>query len=601
MHLLKSGTLTLRGRIASSNLVLAGGILSGTSGSIEGLVMWSGTRLSGSLMLASKSILTLVDANRKDLHGSLTNAGTIRLTAGDLYLNGISGSGKLINLPEGVVDFQSDSAITRSGTYASETFLNHGLTVKSGGEGTASIDVSFTNSGNLQVNRGTLALTDGGNGSGQFLAGPGATLLVNQSYILEADGLFAGEGTHTLRSGTFTLRGTMASSNLLLESGIISGSNGALNGAITWIGTRLNGTITLGQSSVLTLSGPERKDLHGTLTNAGTIDFNSGNLYLNGISGAGKLVNLPGASVHLKSDVSITRSGTYASESFQNQGTVIKSDGEGIAIVSVPFTGSGGVEVLRGTVRFTGSSFSMGSGHWACGIRSATDFGRVSFAGRVTFQGNFVARLLDDYEPVEGTVFPLISYSTHLSAFAQTTLPAGYNWQTNYAATQLELKVTGLTLPVIQRDPVSMALFTGQTARFEVQAAGAALSYQWFKGIEPLVQSTDRSLVIPNITAADAGEYRVTVSNSAGSVSSQPALLTLRVLNVAVQRSADQLVLEFPATDGLRFQLQSSAALEPDSWRNVGEAMVASGPLHRVEIPIAPAFPQQFYRVVLQN
>ncbi|MEW6157004.1 MAG: immunoglobulin domain-containing protein, partial [Verrucomicrobiota bacterium] len=154
--------------------------------------------------------------------------------------------------------------------------------------------------------------------------------------------------------------------------------------------------------------------------------------------------------------------------------------------------------------------------------------------------------------------------------------------------------------PTILQHPQNTIAFAGGSVKLSVIAAGTEpLSYQWFKGPDPIENETSSSLVIPKVTAADAGEYRVTVSNSSGSIPSQPALLTVRVLNVSVQLNADRLVLEFPAADGLRFQLQSSATLDPDSWQPVGEPILANAATHRLELAIDPEKPQHFYRLVL--
>ena len=66
---------------------------------------------------------------------------------------------------------------------------------------------------------------------------------------------------------------------------------------------------------------------------------------------------------------------------------------------------------------------------------------------------------------------------------------------------------------------------------FDVSAAGASLlSYQWRKGADNLAGQTNDSLTLANVTAANAGDYSVVVSNLLGSVISSNA--TLNILNV---------------------------------------------------------------------
>ena len=81
--------------------------------------------------------------------------------------------------------------------------------------------------------------------------------------------------------------------------------------------------------------------------------------------------------------------------------------------------------------------------------------------------------------------------------------------------------------PTISRQPVSMALAVGRTARLSVTATGApAPDYQWRLNGAPLVGATARELVFASLSAAQAGVYSVAVSNSAGSVVSNDAVVT---------------------------------------------------------------------------
>jgi hypothetical protein len=68
----------------------------------------------------------------------------------------------------------------------------------------------------------------------------------------------------------------------------------------------------------------------------------------------------------------------------------------------------------------------------------------------------------------------------------------------------------------------------GAAASFTVVASGTAtLSYQWRKGGTAISGATATTYTIPATTASDAGSYDVVVSNSAGSVTSSAATLTI--------------------------------------------------------------------------
>jgi hypothetical protein len=83
--------------------------------------------------------------------------------------------------------------------------------------------------------------------------------------------------------------------------------------------------------------------------------------------------------------------------------------------------------------------------------------------------------------------------------------------------------------PLITSQPVSKTVTAGQTATFSVAATGTApLSYKWMKNGTPITGATSSTYTTPATTTSDNGsQFTVTVSNSAGSVTSNPATLTV--------------------------------------------------------------------------
>ncbi len=88
----------------------------------------------------------------------------------------------------------------------------------------------------------------------------------------------------------------------------------------------------------------------------------------------------------------------------------------------------------------------------------------------------------------------------------------------------------GGTAPSITTQPASQSVAAGQTATFTVVATGTApLSYQWQKDSANISGAASVSYTTPATVAADKGTtYRVVVSNSAGSVTSNSATLTVQ-------------------------------------------------------------------------
>jgi beta-galactosidase len=84
-------------------------------------------------------------------------------------------------------------------------------------------------------------------------------------------------------------------------------------------------------------------------------------------------------------------------------------------------------------------------------------------------------------------------------------------------------------VPAITAQPASQSVTAGQTAMFNVTASNTApLSYQWQKNGAAISGATPPSYTTPATTAADNGsQYAVVVSNSAGSITSATATLTV--------------------------------------------------------------------------
>jgi hypothetical protein len=85
------------------------------------------------------------------------------------------------------------------------------------------------------------------------------------------------------------------------------------------------------------------------------------------------------------------------------------------------------------------------------------------------------------------------------------------------------------TAPTITSQPANQIVSTGQTAMFSVTATGTpSPTYQWQKNGANITGATSASYTTPTVTTADSGEqFRVIVSNTLGSVTSNSATLTV--------------------------------------------------------------------------
>ena len=131
-------------------------------------------------------------------------------------------------------------------------------------------------------------------------------------------------------------------------------------------------------------------------------------------------------------------------------------------------------------------------------------------------------------------------------ASAQAADADSYRVVVSSGSTSLVSNPAGLTvtavvvLPVsISNQPASQSVPAGQVASFSVVAAGSPLvTYQWQKNGTAIAGATFHTYSISAVSAADAGSFRVIVSNPAGAVTSASAVLTVTAPAVAPVFSA---------------------------------------------------------------
>jgi hypothetical protein len=184
---------------------------------------------------------------------------------------------------------------------------------------------------------------------------------------------------------------------------------------------------------------------------------------------------------------------------------------------------------------------------------------------------------------------------TNANANYVTTSTSGYG--TSGTVRFDMLTVYGTAMPIISAQPVSVVAVVGDDVDFDVTAAGAApLGYQWMFANTNLPSATNSILTLTNVTMDQAGAYQVVVTNSAGSITSSVASLTVYPTAAAT--------LESPLITGSQFQFTVIGV--PDFTYAV---QVSTNLLDwiSVETNTAPflstdtnslSFPNRFYRVL---
>jgi hypothetical protein len=92
-----------------------------------------------------------------------------------------------------------------------------------------------------------------------------------------------------------------------------------------------------------------------------------------------------------------------------------------------------------------------------------------------------------------------------------------------------QMDLPTMPAPLILSQPEAVKAKKGQAASFNVTAAAIPeASYQWFKNGRVISGATNTVLSIKSVSAADEGNYSVTIKNPSGSVTSNKATLTVK-------------------------------------------------------------------------
>jgi len=525
LTILSQGNFNLNGTVTGTNTWEDAGNLVGNT-VINGALTWVGGTWNGapSVTIPANSTLNVTGVSYNDMAGCIvTNYGTITWVNGTIR----GGPGTAI-YNYGLWDAQSDEQMRNDYGGNGTIFNNFGTFRKSGGSGEFSSATLLTSgvvynqlAGVLEVQNSTNGLEVAFQGGGSFTGG---FITTNQF------------GLTVLSQGNFTLNGTVTGLNTWEDAGNLSGTN-VIIGGLTWVAGNWNSApyITIASNSTLVISGGAANlDLPScTVTNYGTVAWASGTLRLGGS---------PGTAIYnyglwdAQSDQIINDAYGGSGTVFNNQGMFRKSFGTNATTVDngISFRNTGIIGALSATLQFNSSPVLAG-GTINFGIGGSNTFGRVNVPGTVNLAGGIGAVLLDGYLPPVGSLFAVMTFAATNGTFTDYS---GLNAGSGVAFTP-SLSSSNLTLltvatnytavpPSIISQPASQTVNYGDTVTFQVTASGSpALLFQWSQNQATLAGATNATLILSNVTFAQAGAYRVSVSNSAGGVLSQVAQLTV--------------------------------------------------------------------------
>jgi hypothetical protein len=123
---------------------------------------------------------------------------------------------------------------------------------------------------------------------------------------------------------------------------------------------------------------------------------------------------------------------------------------------------------------------------------------------------------------------------------------------------------------VITAPPADVTSCPGTTANFSISATGTGLSYQWYKSTGPISGQTNSTLSLANVSAADAGAYKVAVSGTCGVPLTKSATLFVNANTIVTMPPTNTIVC--PGTTA-NFAVNATGSGLTYQWYN------AAGPI----------------------
>jgi hypothetical protein len=172
-----------------------------------------------------------------------------------------------------------------------------------------------------------------------------------------------------------------------------------------------------------------------------------------------------------------------------------------------------------------------------------------------------------------------------------------------------EVRFVVIFAPLITQQPRNQRNYCGSAVTFTVAASSNGhppLSYQWRKSGVNLSDggnisgSTTPNVTISKLTAADAGNYEVVVSNPNGTATSTTVeLALLRSLTLGVNLNAGVTAIYFPGVVGVHYRVEHRHTLAPSgTWQTLQDIPSLPATPYTVYDPQSATNSQRFYRLV---
>ena len=230
----------------------------------------------------------------------------------------------------------------------------------------------------------------------------------------------------------------------------------------------------------------------------------------------------------------------------------------------------------------------------------------VAVGGSVTLVGVASGTPAPTYQwRKDGAALPGATTSTLVLANVQPADAGTYTLvATNSAgsATSNPAVLTVVVAPVITGHPVGQTITTGRDLTLTATASGTpAPTYQWLRNGAPIAGATNAVFTRTNVQLFDAGTYQLVATNSAGSATSNGAVVTVvpaTVAPVILQQPTNQTAV---AGQTVTFSvLASGSPLPAYSWKKEG-VTIAGATAATLTLANVQAVDEGRYAVTIAN
>src|ERR1017187_5011896 len=150
--------------------------------------------------------------------------------------------------------------------------------------------------------------------------------------------------------------------------------------------------------------------------------------------------------------------------------------------------------------------------------------------------------------------------------------------------------------PAILSNPKNVPASPGGTAILNAVTTNAS-SYQWFFGGASIAAATNSTLVLTNLRTTQAGSYFVVVSNSGGSATSTPAILSL--LSLKMYGGLTTAGLTIAGQTGDTYRVDYRQTLVGTNWTTLTNFVLPTSPFLLLDTNSAYSS-RRFYRAVVE-